>query len=52
MTLSNAGLRRSLTSSQKAAEETAAVTDGKVDYLIANAGYVTTFDSFDPIGVL
>ncbi|KAF7960442.1 hypothetical protein EAE96_000123 [Botrytis aclada] len=37
---------------KKAAEETAAITDGKLDYLIANAGYVTTFDPFDPISVL
>ncbi|TVY71347.1 putative oxidoreductase [Lachnellula suecica] len=37
---------------KKAAEDTAAVTGGKVDYLIANAGYKSTFDPFDPIGVL
>lgn len=37
---------------QKAAQETAAITGGSLDYLIANAAYTTTFDSFDPIDVL
>lgn len=37
---------------QKAADDTAAITGGHLDYLIANAAYVTNFDSFDPIDVL
>ncbi|KAK7745574.1 hypothetical protein SLS53_003074 [Cytospora paraplurivora] len=37
---------------KKAAQETAAITGGSLDYLIANAAYVTSFDSFDPIDVL
>ncbi|KAK4119717.1 NAD(P)-binding protein [Parathielavia appendiculata] len=32
--------------------ETDAITGGTLDYLIANAGYVSTWDSYDPIGVL
>ncbi|KAF5020326.1 hypothetical protein F66182_7632 [Fusarium sp. NRRL 66182] len=37
---------------QEAAHETADITGGSVDYLIANAAYVSKFDSFEPIGVL
>ncbi|KAL4960379.1 NAD(P)-binding protein [Aspergillus stella-maris] len=37
----------------KAAEEaTAAITSGTLDYLIANAAYVSRWDAYDPIGVL
>ncbi|KAK7973189.1 NAD(P)-binding protein [Apiospora saccharicola] len=36
----------------KAATETAAITGGKVDYLIANGGYVPQWDAYDPIGEL
>ncbi|KAK5654588.1 hypothetical protein OQA88_7217 [Cercophora sp. LCS_1] len=35
-----------------AAAETAKITGGSLDYLIANAAYVTGFDAFDPIGDL
>ncbi|CAI7584547.1 unnamed protein product [Penicillium glandicola] len=35
-----------------AVDETATITDGKLDYLIANAGIVSQFDAYDPIGVL
>lgn len=48
-------LRADLTSHdnlKKAAQKTAAITGGSLDYLIANAAYVTNFDSFDPIDVL
>ncbi|KAJ2980345.1 hypothetical protein NUW58_g6968 [Xylaria curta] len=37
---------------ERAAAATVAITGGALDFLIANAGYVTTFDAFDPIGVL
>ncbi|KAF2489315.1 NAD(P)-binding protein [Lophium mytilinum] len=37
---------------KKAAADTAKITGGSIDYLIANAGYVSQFDGFDPIGVL
>ncbi|MCJ1383334.1 hypothetical protein MMC17_006447 [Xylographa soralifera] len=37
---------------KKAAADTAVITGGSVDYLIANAAYKTNFDSFDPIGIL
>ncbi|KAI1432413.1 NAD(P)-binding protein [Xylaria sp. CBS 124048] len=37
---------------QRAAAETAAITGGSLDYLIANAGYVTSFDAFDPLDTL
>ncbi|KAH8697005.1 hypothetical protein BGW36DRAFT_377747 [Talaromyces proteolyticus] len=37
---------------QNAAEETAHITGGGLDYLIANAGMVAGFDAFDPIGIL
>lgn len=36
----------------KAATETAAITGGKLDYLIANGGYVPQWDAYDPIGEL
>ncbi|KAJ5675522.1 hypothetical protein N7462_008419 [Penicillium macrosclerotiorum] len=35
-----------------AAAETATITGGGLDYLIANAGLVSRFDAYDPIGVL
>ncbi|KAI1377707.1 hypothetical protein F4677DRAFT_415282 [Hypoxylon crocopeplum] len=35
-----------------AVEDTAKITGGSLDYLIANAGYVSRFDAYDPIGVL
>ncbi|KAL2133152.1 hypothetical protein VTI74DRAFT_2813 [Chaetomium olivicolor] len=35
-----------------AAVDTAKITGGSLDYLIANAALVSTFDSYDPIGVL
>lgn len=37
---------------QAAAETAAIVGDRGVDYLIANAAYISHFDGFDPIGVL
>ncbi|RAL13933.1 SDR family oxidoreductase [Aspergillus homomorphus CBS 101889] len=37
---------------QAAVEQTATITDGALDYLIANAGYVSKFDAYDAIGVL
>jgi NAD(P)-dependent dehydrogenase (short-subunit alcohol dehydrogenase family) len=37
---------------KSAAADTAAITGGSVDYLVANAAYVSNFDAFDPIGVL
>ncbi|KAI0856236.1 NAD(P)-binding protein [Xylaria cubensis] len=37
---------------KRAAEETALITGGALDHLIANAGYVSNFDSFDPIDTL
>ncbi|PWY68968.1 NAD(P)-binding protein [Aspergillus sclerotioniger CBS 115572] len=37
---------------QNAAAETANITGGGLDYLIANAGAVAHFDAYDPIGVL
>ncbi|ROT38915.1 NAD(P)-binding protein [Sodiomyces alkalinus F11] len=37
---------------KKAAAEAAEITGGKVDYLIANAGLVSLFDAYDPIGAL
>jgi NAD(P)-dependent dehydrogenase (short-subunit alcohol dehydrogenase family) len=37
---------------QAAAAETAKITGGSLDYLIANAALVPLFDSFDPIGTL
>ncbi|PYH46711.1 NAD(P)-binding protein [Aspergillus saccharolyticus JOP 1030-1] len=37
---------------QTAATETAQITGGGLDYLIANAGVVSHFDAYDPIGVL
>ena len=37
---------------KKAAEDTAKITGGSIDYLIGNAAYLTTFDSFDSPGEL
>ena len=37
---------------QQAAADTAKITGGRLDYLIGNAGYVSEFDAYDPIGVL
>ncbi|KAI0409254.1 hypothetical protein F4802DRAFT_615719 [Xylaria palmicola] len=37
---------------QKAATDTAAITGGSLDYLIANASYLSLWDAYDPIGVL
>ncbi|KAL4874392.1 NAD(P)-binding protein [Aspergillus karnatakaensis] len=37
---------------QSAAAETARITGGSLDYLIANAALLTTFDAFDPINEL
>ncbi|KAK3305990.1 uncharacterized protein B0T15DRAFT_556605 [Chaetomium strumarium] len=37
---------------QRAAADTAKITGGTLDYLIANAAYVSTWDSYDPFGVL
>ncbi|RAQ75231.1 short chain dehydrogenase (AtsC) [Aspergillus flavus] len=37
---------------QFAADETARITGGGLDYLIANAAFVETWDLYDPIGVL
>ncbi|KAI5854503.1 hypothetical protein GGS23DRAFT_474836 [Durotheca rogersii] len=37
---------------KQAAADTAKITGGSLDYLIANAGYVSQFDSYDPLGVL
>ncbi|KAI3327601.1 NAD(P)-binding protein [Xylariaceae sp. AK1471] len=37
---------------KRAADETASITGGAIDYLIANAGYVTHFDSFDGLDTL
>ncbi|KAL4809573.1 hypothetical protein BDV18DRAFT_132363, partial [Aspergillus unguis] len=37
---------------QTAAAETAKLTGGGIDYLIANAGIVPTYDAYDPIGTL
>ncbi|KAI2618207.1 NAD(P)-binding protein [Hypoxylon sp. NC1633] len=37
---------------KKAAEESAAILGGSLDYLLANAGYVSNFDAYDPIGAL
>ncbi|KAI0413438.1 NAD(P)-binding protein [Xylaria grammica] len=37
---------------QKAAIDAAKITDGSLDYLVANAGYVSHWDAYDPIGVL
>ncbi|CVL11641.1 related to protoporphyrinogen oxidase [Fusarium proliferatum] len=35
-----------------AVNETAKITGGSIDYLIANAAYVSKFDTFDPMGAL
>ncbi|KAI1338703.1 hypothetical protein F5Y15DRAFT_124366 [Xylariaceae sp. FL0016] len=37
---------------EKASADTAAITGGSLDYLIANAGYVPQWDAYDPIGEL
>jgi NAD(P)-dependent dehydrogenase (short-subunit alcohol dehydrogenase family) len=37
---------------EAAAADTAKITGGGLDYLIANAAYLTMYDQFDPIGVL
>ncbi|KAI0419651.1 NAD(P)-binding protein [Xylaria grammica] len=37
---------------KKAAVDTATITGGDLDYLIANAGYISYWDSYDPIGKL
>ncbi|KAL2833764.1 hypothetical protein BDW59DRAFT_138154 [Aspergillus cavernicola] len=37
---------------ETAATDTAKITGGSLDYLIANAAYLTTWDHFDPIGTL
>ncbi|RAH72476.1 NAD(P)-binding protein [Aspergillus aculeatinus CBS 121060] len=37
---------------QAASAQTALITGGGLDYLIANAGYVSKFDAYDGIGVL
>ncbi|KAI1192841.1 NAD(P)-binding protein [Nemania serpens] len=37
---------------KRAAAETASITGGALDYLIANAAYVTTFDTFDSLNTL
>ncbi|KAK4234446.1 hypothetical protein C8A03DRAFT_47221 [Achaetomium macrosporum] len=37
---------------QRAVADTAKITGGTLDHLIANAAYVSTWDSYDPIGVL
>ncbi|KAL3465891.1 hypothetical protein BJX64DRAFT_285170 [Aspergillus heterothallicus] len=37
---------------EAAAAEVTKITGGGLDYLIANAAYLTSFDQFDPIGVL
>ncbi|KAI5855066.1 hypothetical protein GGS23DRAFT_608198 [Durotheca rogersii] len=37
---------------KRAASETAEITGGSLDYLFANAAYVTSFDTYDGIGVL
>ncbi|KIA75777.1 short-chain dehydrogenase [Aspergillus ustus] len=37
---------------KRAAEATARITSGTLDYLIANAAYVSRWDAYDPIGTL
>ncbi|KAI0547715.1 hypothetical protein F4679DRAFT_553144 [Xylaria curta] len=37
---------------QKAAADTASITGGSLDYLIANASNISYWDSYDPIGTL
>ncbi|KAI0471373.1 hypothetical protein F4859DRAFT_515588 [Xylaria cf. heliscus] len=37
---------------QKAVADTARITGGSLDYLIANASHISYWDSYDPIGVL
>jgi hypothetical protein len=37
---------------QKAVEDTAEITGGALDYVIANAAWQSTWSAYDPIGVL
>jgi NAD(P)-dependent dehydrogenase (short-subunit alcohol dehydrogenase family) len=37
---------------KKAAADTASITGGSLDYIIANAGYCPQFDAYDGINVL
>ncbi|KAI1470393.1 putative short chain dehydrogenase [Daldinia caldariorum] len=37
---------------KRVAGEAAKITGGSVDYLIGNAGYISQFDAYEPIGVL
>ncbi|ORY60238.1 uncharacterized protein BCR38DRAFT_497893 [Pseudomassariella vexata] len=37
---------------KKAVDATAAITGGALDYVIANAAFISTWSAFDPIGVL
>lgn len=37
---------------QNAAAHTANITGGSLDYIIANAAFLTQFDAYDPIGKL
>ncbi|KAI1109346.1 NAD(P)-binding protein [Nemania sp. NC0429] len=37
---------------KRAAAETASITGGALDYLIANAAYMSTFDTLDPLSTL
>ncbi|KAK8133319.1 hypothetical protein PG999_001492 [Apiospora kogelbergensis] len=37
---------------KRAAEDTAKITGGSLDYLVASAAYVSQFDAYDSIGVL
>ncbi|KAI0844098.1 putative short chain dehydrogenase [Daldinia vernicosa] len=37
---------------KRAATETAGITGGSLDYLIGNAGYISHFDAYEPLGVL
>ncbi|KAH6603853.1 hypothetical protein Trco_007299 [Trichoderma cornu-damae] len=37
---------------KNAVAATAQIVNGKLDYLVANAAYVSEFDAFDPLGVL
>ncbi|KAK3309465.1 uncharacterized protein B0T15DRAFT_488195 [Chaetomium strumarium] len=47
------GLVRGKAATEKAPRPTrAAITGGKLDYLIANGGYVPQWDAYDPIGEL
>ncbi|KAI1660858.1 putative short chain dehydrogenase [Daldinia decipiens] len=37
---------------KRAATEAAGITGGSLDYLIGNAGYISHFDAYEPLGVL